>query len=76
MESAARQTAACFRLYFLPIKRITRCPASLKCVTAEGAAVTSDLRVHPPLSAGDMGVGKSCLLHQFTEKKCECFSLL
>jgi len=20
---------------------------------------------------GDMGVGKSCLLHQFTEKKCE-----
>lgn len=21
---------------------------------------------------GDMGVGKSCLLHQFTEKKCEC----
>jgi Ras-related protein Rab-14 len=23
---------------------------------------------------GDMGVGKSCLLHQFTEKKCrECF---
>lgn len=24
------------------------------------------------LSAGDMGVGKSCLLHQFTEKKCEC----
>lgn len=24
----------------------------------------------------DMGVGKSCLLHQFTEKKCECaFSL-
>jgi Ras-related protein Rab-14 len=24
---------------------------------------------------GDMGVGKSCLLHQFTEKKCECTSL-
>lgn len=23
------------------------------------------------LSTGDMGVGKSCLLHQFTEKKCE-----
>lgn len=23
---------------------------------------------------GDMGVGKSCLLHQFTEKKCECKS--
>ena len=22
-------------------------------------------------STGDMGVGKSCLLHQFTEKKCE-----
>ena len=23
---------------------------------------------------GDMGVGKSCLLHQFTEKKCKsCF---
>lgn len=22
-------------------------------------------------SSGDMGVGKSCLLHQFTEKKCE-----
>ena len=21
---------------------------------------------------GDMGVGKSCLLHQFTEKKCKC----
>ena len=29
---------------------------------------------------GDMGVGKSCLLHQFTEKKCkwfcQCFVLL
>lgn len=24
------------------------------------------------LFAGDMGVGKSCLLHQFTEKKCKC----
>lgn len=24
------------------------------------------------LSTGDMGVGKSCLLHQFTEKKCKC----
>lgn len=23
------------------------------------------------LSSGDMGVGKSCLLHQFTEKKCK-----
>lgn len=23
-----------------------------------------------------MGVGKSCLLHQFTEKKCEYFSVL
>jgi hypothetical protein len=23
------------------------------------------------LPTGDMGVGKSCLLHQFTEKKCE-----
>lgn len=23
-------------------------------------------------STGDMGVGKSCLLHQFTEKKCKC----
>lgn len=23
---------------------------------------------------GDMGVGKSCLLHQFTEKKCEYFN--
>lgn len=23
--------------------------------------------------AGDMGVGKSCLLHQFTEKKCKTF---
>ena len=23
------------------------------------------------LSVGDMGVGKSCLLHQFTEKKCK-----
>ena len=23
------------------------------------------------LCAGDMGVGKSCLLHQFTEKKCK-----
>lgn len=23
------------------------------------------------LSTGDMGVGKSCLLHQFTEKKCK-----
>lgn len=22
---------------------------------------------------GDMGVGKSCLLHQFTEKKCKYF---
>jgi len=22
---------------------------------------------------GDMGVGKSCLLHQFTEKKCNYF---
>lgn len=22
---------------------------------------------------GDMGVGKSCLLHQFTEKKCKLF---
>ena len=22
-------------------------------------------------SSGDMGVGKSCLLHQFTERKCE-----
>ena len=22
---------------------------------------------------GDMGVGKSCLLHQFTEKKCKIF---
>ena len=22
-------------------------------------------------STGDMGVGKSCLLHQFTEKKCK-----
>jgi len=22
---------------------------------------------------GDMGVGKSCLLHQFTEKKCKCY---
>lgn len=22
---------------------------------------------------GDMGVGKSCLLHQFTEKKCKFF---
>lgn len=22
---------------------------------------------------GDMGVGKSCILHQFTEKKCEYF---
>jgi len=21
---------------------------------------------------GDMGVGKSCLLHQFTDKKCTC----
>lgn len=25
--------------------------------------------------AGDMGVGKSCLLHQFTEKKCACVRL-
>lgn len=25
---------------------------------------------------GDMGVGKSCLLHQFTEKKCERNSCL
>lgn len=24
--------------------------------------------------AGDMGVGKSCLLHQFTEKKCKYFN--
>lgn len=24
------------------------------------------------LFIGDMGVGKSCLLHQFTEKKCKC----
>ena len=23
------------------------------------------------IRVGDMGVGKSCLLHQFTEKKCE-----
>jgi Ras-related protein Rab-14 len=23
------------------------------------------------LISGDMGVGKSCLLHQFTEKKCK-----
>lgn len=23
---------------------------------------------------GDMGVGKSCLLHQFTEKKCNLFN--
>ena len=23
---------------------------------------------------GDMGVGKSCLLHQFTEKKCKRYS--
>jgi Ras-related protein Rab-14 len=22
---------------------------------------------------GDMGVGKSCLLHQFTEKKCKIY---
>ena len=22
-------------------------------------------------NTGDMGVGKSCLLHQFTEKKCK-----
>lgn len=25
---------------------------------------------------GDMGVGKSCLLHQFTEKKCKYFTIL
>lgn len=25
---------------------------------------------------GDMGVGKSCLLHQFTEKKCKFIFLL
>lgn len=25
---------------------------------------------------GDMGVGKSCLLHQFTEKKCKYLFLL
>jgi Ras-related protein Rab-14 len=24
---------------------------------------------------GDMGVGKSCLLHQFTEKKCKNFTV-
>ena len=24
---------------------------------------------------GDMGVGKSCLLHQFTEKKCKIWLL-
>lgn len=29
-----------------------------------------------PVFAGDMGVGKSCLLHQFTEKKCEFPQLL
>ena len=26
--------------------------------------------------AGDMGVGKSCLLHQFTEKKCKSLQSL
>lgn len=25
---------------------------------------------------GDMGVGKSCLLHQFTEKKCNLLFIL
>lgn len=25
---------------------------------------------------GDMGVGKSCILHQFTEKKCKSIDLM
>ena len=29
------------------------------------------LRLFLLLRVGDMGVGKSCLLHQFTEKKCK-----
>lgn len=37
----------------------------------------SELQTSPHLFlslffVGDMGVGKSCLLHQFTEKKCKC----
>ena len=37
-----------------------------------GAVCTSCLMLSSLLlCAGDMGVGKSCLLHQFTEKKCK-----
>lgn len=58
-----------------PEKGTAACPCGCVVWDEQNACCSDMVSALTALSVtGDMGVGKSCLLHQFTEKKCEYFN--
>lgn len=57
-------------LFVLLILKIMKCLFSFTAAKMSGGPYNYNY-IFKYIIIGDMGVGKSCILHQFTEKKCE-----